>query len=149
VVGEDEAFHSLAMGTGSDERTPFLIRGRHQTNPALSLAFPLLQLSKAKAGRFAFPAAIPPASLPSGGLRGVGGGDGLGNRRADVYRVGRCLPRSRVCSSSSMAELGFAGGMSLRGGFVWAASAWRRSRCCWRITCARLSSVPVASFSSA
>ena len=45
-----------------------------------------------------FPAAISQASLLSGGLHGVGGGDGLGNRRADVYSLGRWLLRVRFCS---------------------------------------------------
>jgi hypothetical protein len=74
------------------------------------LVFPLLQLSEAKARRSVFPAAISPASFLSDCLRVVGEGDGSGNRRAVVHRVGRRLPRSRVCSLVLMAELGFAGG---------------------------------------
>jgi hypothetical protein len=57
-----------------------------------------------------FPAAISPASFLSGRPRVIGEGDGSGNHRAVVHRVGRRLPRSRVCSPVLMAELGFAGG---------------------------------------
>ncbi|CAO2184224.1 unnamed protein product [Urochloa humidicola] len=43
-----------------------------------------------------FPASSPAVLRLSGGRRGVG----PRNRRADVYRLGRGLPRSRVCSLS-------------------------------------------------
>jgi len=46
------------------------------------------------------PAAIPAVLRLSGGRSGVGEGDGPRNRRAAVHRLGRCMPRSRVCSSS-------------------------------------------------
>ena len=46
------------------------------------------------------PAAISAVLRLSGGRSGVGEGDGPRNRRAAVHRLGRCMPRSRVCSSS-------------------------------------------------
>jgi hypothetical protein len=61
----------------------------------LSPLFPLLQLSKAKSGRTAFPAAISPALFLSGDRQGVVEGGGPTN-----HRVGSSLPRSRVCLSS-------------------------------------------------
>jgi hypothetical protein len=65
---------------------------------------PLLQLSRAKRRRRAFPAAISLAPFLFGGQRGFGEGNGPGNRRAVVYRVGGSLPRSRVCSPSTDGE---------------------------------------------
>jgi len=46
------------------------------------------------------PAAISAVLRLSGGRSGVGEGDGPRNRRTAVHRLGRCMPRSRVCSSS-------------------------------------------------
>jgi hypothetical protein len=113
-----------------------------------SLAFPLLQLSKAKARRSTFPAAISPTSLLSGGLRGVGERDGSGNRRDSVYRVDRRLPRYRVCSPS-LVELEFAGEDLLCGVSVRAVLVRRSCRRRSKIILAHLFFVLAASSSSA
>jgi hypothetical protein len=60
--------------------------------------FLLLQLPRAKRRRRALSVVILLASLLSDGRLGAGKGGRPGNRRTGVYRVGRCLPSSRLCS---------------------------------------------------
>ena len=61
--------------------------------------FPLLQATRRRRD---FSAAIPPTLLLSGDHVGARERGGSGNRFAGVVRLRRCLPRSRLCSPSTI-----------------------------------------------
>ena len=69
-------------------------------------------MERATARRLPFPAAIPPLPFFSGDRSGEREEGELRNRRADVYNLGRILPRVKVCLPSSSGG----GALSRRGG---------------------------------